>query len=220
MRLQIAQSWWIASELVRRHPHLLIVEHHPMGFYDSLGIIDLKSDNRDPVVDINRPGSVHVHSSDEFESIGLVEALSFSNAHTVVKRVETAARWGTPAISPKTTARSLSYRVIARVLASMVNDRHEWEIRSEWWGDDPFRSDLEALPFAHHLANTAPKLGIQAEPFSQLWVLKRDHSPVAIFDSVGRVVTESGYRELLPIYRRTNRSLTWVIADALGDVLP
>ncbi|MGD4206363.1 hypothetical protein QT666_22610, partial [Xanthomonas citri pv. citri] len=30
-RFAIAQSWWLASELVRRHPELMIYEMHPGG---------------------------------------------------------------------------------------------------------------------------------------------------------------------------------------------
>lgn len=40
-RFRIAQSWWIASELARRNPHLFIHEWHPgAGGYDCLGLVD------------------------------------------------------------------------------------------------------------------------------------------------------------------------------------
>ncbi|WP_454116041.1 TY-Chap2 family putative peptide chaperone [Microbacterium aurum] len=40
-RFVIAQSWWIASELVRRHPDLVIHESHPGGgMYDCLTGLD------------------------------------------------------------------------------------------------------------------------------------------------------------------------------------
>ena len=228
--LQVAQSWWIASELVRRHPHLLIVEHHPMdGFYDSLGIVDLHGDKMKPIVDINRPGSVHVHTDSAWNPVTLSEALSHESPHDVVKRVEEATGWGSPSAAPKTTARSLTYRVIARVLASMVNDQYSWDVRTEWnpaqWEEllsngAPAHGYVEKFPFAKYLAHSLPTLGLHGEPFIHLWALKRDDKPVAILDTSGRVVTESGYRDLLPTYRRNGRNLTRTIADALGEVLP
>ena len=229
-RLQIAHSWWIASELVKRHPHLVIVEHHPMdGFYDSLGIIDLHGDKTNPVVDINRPGSVHVHTDPSWNPLALSEALSNESPHDVVKRVEAATGWGSPSAAPKTSERSLTYRVIARVLASMVNDQYSWDVRTEWnpspldeSGSNGMQAHgyLEKFPFSEYLARTLPSLGVFGEPLIHLWALKRNDEPVAILDTSGRVVTKSGYRDLLPTYRHHGRSLTRTIADALGDVLP
>ena len=224
-KLQVAHSWWIVSELARRHPHLFIVEHHPMdGFYNSLGLVDLKSQSKQIVVDVNRPGSVHVHDGAAFAPIGLTEALSFDDAHEVVKRVEIAARWGEPKTTPKTTARTLTYRVIARVLASMVNDRHQWDVVTEWndgsWSDSSSNGHFASIPLADYLLHTGPTVGVFGEPWVHFWALQRDGQTVALLDTAGRVATASGLRELLPSYRHYNGSLTRVIADALGDVLP
>lgn len=225
LKHQAAQSWWIASELARRHPHLFIVEHHPMdGHYNSLGLVDLNADKHAVVVDINRPGSVHVHQSGAFIPIGMPQALSFDNAHDVVKRVELAAHWGEPTTTPKTTARTLTYRVIARVLASMVNDRHQWDVVTEWddneWNESSANGHFESIPLARYLIDTAPSVGVFGEPWVHFWALQRDGKTVAMLDTAGRVATASGCRELLPSYRNVNGSLTRVIADALGDVLP
>ena len=230
-RIQIAQSWWIASELVRRHPHLILIEHHPMdGFYDSLGIVDLDRDKKMSVVDINRPGSVHVHSDPKWSPISLAEALGQHSPHDVIKRVEAAAGWAAPTATPKTTARVLTYRVIARVLASMVNDQHAWDVRTDWkqtsdW-DEPLPAGQQAhgylheFPIANYFAHSLPSFGIVGEPNVHLWALKRDDKPVAILDTSGRLVTKSGYRDLMVSYRQHGRNLTRTIADALGDVLP
>jgi hypothetical protein len=221
----VAQSWWITSELARRHPHLFIVEHHPMdGFYNSLGLVDLNVEKSTVVVDVNRPGSVHVHHGAKMEPISLTEALSFDNAHEVVKRVEIATRWGAPKATPQTTARTLTYRVIARVLASMVNDRHQWDVVTEWddgsWSDSSSNGHFANIPLAHHLLSTAPSVGVFGEPWVHFWALQRDGETIAMLDTTGRVATASGCRDLLPSYRNYNGSLTRVIADALGDVLP
>jgi hypothetical protein len=219
-----AHSWWIASELVRRHPHLFLVEHHPVdGFYDSLGIVDLHANKGQVLVDINRPGSVHVHSAPDFDPLSLVESMGAHSAHDSIKRIEEAARW-TAQASPKTTARSLTYSVIARVLAAMVIDRHVWDVRSEMndsiLDDDPANGHLKEFPLGQFLSMTLPSIGVLGEPWVHVWALTKDGKPVAILDTAGRVVTVSGLRELLPLYRHHNCSLTRVIADALGDVLP
>jgi len=223
-RLQVAQSWWIASELARRHPHLFIVEHHPLdGFYNSLGLVDLNVDKHSVVVDLNRPGSVHVHNESTFEPILLTEALSFDNAHEVVKRVEIATHWGEPKATPKTTARTLTYRVIARVLASMVNDRYVWDAVTEWddsvWTESSGHGYLHGIPIAAYLFHTVPAVGVLGEPWVHFWALQRDGETVAILDTAGRVATASGCRDLLGSYRHHNGSLTRVVAEVLGDVL-
>jgi hypothetical protein len=223
---RVAQAWWIASELVRRHPHLFIIETHPLdGFYDCLDIVDLNGNKHQPKVSINRLGSVHVLDDDRFEPISLVDAMSFDDAHVVVKRVETATGWGQSSVSPKTTARSLAYRVISRVLASLINDRQRWDVRCAWEGDSLFHDSptshyLSKNPLAEFLLHTIPSLGVPGEPLNHLWALQRNDEVVALIDTGGRVVTDSGLRELLPSYRAYNRSLTRVIGEALGDVLP
>jgi len=64
-RFPIAQSWWIASELVRRHPELIVSEEHPGGIYDLLSVTSPEQSSRgsgpSPMeyrVMLNRPGTV------------------------------------------------------------------------------------------------------------------------------------------------------------------
>lgn len=56
------QSWWIASEFLRRHPEFNLFETHPgQGQYDCLTILSLqRMDHRH--IDLNRVGRMHIHS--------------------------------------------------------------------------------------------------------------------------------------------------------------
>ena len=61
-RLVYLQSWWIASELVRGHPSLKVVETHPGGGqYDCLSIVTTEHYTV-TLIDLNRSGSIHVLS--------------------------------------------------------------------------------------------------------------------------------------------------------------
>ena len=58
-RFVIAQSWWIASELVRRHPQLVVHEMHPGGGqYDVLAVFAPPHDKARTIVMLNRAGTV------------------------------------------------------------------------------------------------------------------------------------------------------------------
>lgn len=56
------QSWWVASELIRRHPQLELIETHPGGGqYDCLSV--LSADGAHKLhIDLNRRGRMHIHS--------------------------------------------------------------------------------------------------------------------------------------------------------------
>ncbi|MBC7308217.1 MAG: hypothetical protein H5T80_15100, partial [Dietzia sp.] len=129
-RFKIAQSWWVASELARRNPHLFIHEWHPGGgSYDCLGLVDDRAPTDGIVLDLNRAGSLHVLKPEEATVAAWWELVGAEDPHLIVKRVERAAGLA-PIKRPQTTDRSLTYRAITQALATAVNDRHIWDARS------------------------------------------------------------------------------------------
>src|SRR5262249_49627678 len=138
-RLIAAQSWYVASELVRRHPNLRITETHPGGGeYDCLS---LHQPDGYGVVHLNRAGRMHVARprTPGFQPISWTATLSFSangdlshhDVHPVVETLEHAAGLSTPHSMPPLVPATLTYRVIARVLGWLINEKDTWDARSE-----------------------------------------------------------------------------------------
>lgn len=131
-RFVIAQSWWIASELVRRHPKLGLAETHPGGgMYDCLSLFATDGKHRRTLIDLNRVGRLHVHVNPDFEPLTWKEVHEATDPHEPVRRIEAGTGLKRPSPTPPTSPAALSYRVIARVLASMVNEKDTWDVRSE-----------------------------------------------------------------------------------------
>jgi len=76
------------------------------------------------------------------------------DAHAIVKRMEQVAGLA-PIKRPRTTDRSLAYRVIAQALAMTINDRHTWDARSlfhdtsgDWDEDAERQAWISSFPTA------------------------------------------------------------------------
>jgi hypothetical protein len=224
-RFVLAQSWWIASELVRRHPQLLALETHPGGGqYDCLSIVDSASRQDLPLIDINRVGRIHVPRAEAFEPITWASALGENHAHAVVRVVEAGAQLQPPTQAPPTTAKVLAYRVIARVLTTLVDDRHDWDVRSGYL--QTFQLGSGTWPELSEFPGVAPFLDerrpddVEGQPAFRFWFVKRGTESVAVLDTDSRLyLRDRPPIELLPIYKRT-RSLTATIGETLSHLLP
>lgn len=234
-RLVNAQSWWIASELVRRHPHLLIHEMHPGGgMYDVLCVLPpiAAGFGEDVLVMLNREGTLQVHYPPSARSgvstrvvAGWPEVLWASNPHVHVKAIEEATGWGHPIKAPASGPRTIAYRFISALLNITVNDRHRWDARNEFIDT----SGHVPTPFAGGIADasqiledlrSSPELGLPGEPESHIWALLRGGSPVAFVSTEGRFYRGAERIELLPAYRDTGRSMTQLVTRLIGDLLP
>lgn len=235
-RFRVASHWWMATEILRRNPHLHLAETYPLdGFYDCLTLRG-EVESRPVHIDFNRLGSVHVHP----DHIGLLNdwaALTHNDAHHAVKEIERAAGLAPTEAAPTSNSRAITLRLIARVLNYLVNDKSSWDARM--LGEPLFNLPSPYAPTlvdettsAHPFATIFPTAD-QLDAFAQsahtqhgvepgrLWVLLRSESPVAIFDAKGGVVhTREARVALRPLYARMNRNLTQTMAHALGGLLP
>lgn len=219
-RFPIAQSWWIASELVRRHPELIVSEEHPGGIYDLLSVTSPEQSSRGsgppPMeyrVMLNRPGTVQVHYGDNAHVVGdWAYVMATPTPHTIVKDLEGLTGWGTPETAPPTTSRSLAYRFLATALTMVVNDRHVWDARSEvddsiYFGE-PHVGHIDRFPAVIEDLRATPNLGIACEPHSHYWALLRNHEPVVIVSIEGKLYYPSGKTvELMSAYDQHNRRI-------------
>ena len=222
-RFRIVWSWQIAAELARRHPHLRVHEYHPGGgMYDCLGLFVDGAPGA--VIDLNRAGSLHVHRPPK-GAVATWADVAAGGTHAIVKALEMTAGLH-PA--PMTTPRSLTYRVLAQLLAARVGDRHTWDARSVFYdssGDDAdlglrdawlddFTSARAALP-------RLPRHGWAGEPESHLWALTRSEEPVLVVDVHGTAHTRTGRAvDLWGRYKATGRHLHRTVAGTVTAVIP
>jgi hypothetical protein len=152
-RFVIAQSWWIASELVRRHPQLRLIETHPGGGqYDCLSLLADENGQWRQLVHLNRNGSIH--ASDAGISCSWLDAFTAPGGHDIVRRLEEQTGIGKPASTPPTGPHVLTYRIIARVLTALVDDRRSWDARNGQIDSSGYgggrRPELEQFPDGDH----------------------------------------------------------------------
>jgi hypothetical protein len=224
-RFVLAQSWWIASEIARRHPKLLLIETHPgVGQYVCLTLIRNAPEGTTSLIDFKGVGRIHVHVADGFEPITWIEAFAAEGGHDVVRRLELAAGLTPLPKAPPTGTRIVTYRAIARVLSSLVEDRHIWDGRNGQIDSSGYcsgqRSELAEFPSVVAALGDRRPDDLFGVPAYRFWILFRDGEPVAVFDTDGRLhLRDRSPTELLPIYKRT-RSLTATIGETLGRLLP
>jgi hypothetical protein len=221
----MAQSWWIASELVRRHPHLRIVETHPGGGqYDCLTLIDRSEGAVRAVVDLNRVGRMHVPGTDGAEPLDWAAALAANGGHDVVRALEAACGLPTPRTAPPSGPAVLCYRIIARVLTSLVDQRHAWDVRNgeiDSSGGSGRRPELDEFPSVVESMRHVRPDDLFGEPAYRFWLLMRDADAVAVLDVDGAVhFRDRSPSPLLPVYRASGRSLTSTVGQVLGHLLP
>lgn len=221
-RFVLAQSWWIASEIVRRRPHLRIIETQPGGGqYDCLTVYSFAGGQATPLMNLNRNGSMHVHSANDFESLTWDAATSAKGGHDIVRKLEQASGYTISKKAPASGPAVLTYRVIARVLTSLVDDRHSWDARNgqiDSAGSE--RSELRSFPTVVEGLRDKRPTDLFGIPAYRYWILLRDAEPLAVLDTDGRVHLPDRTADLLPVYRESHRSLTVTVGQVLGSLLP
>jgi hypothetical protein len=232
LRFVIALSWWIAAEIVRRHPGLLIHEMHPAGgLADVLCVVDPRDGDmlNSTRIMINRAGSIQVHRPAEYGTKILQvttwdEVLAADNPHEHIKALEVAAELERPNETPASRPVTLAYRLIAALLNSTVNDRQRWDVRNEFH-DSSSDDDIELLGHLDHFPSlrehlrSAPTLGLPHEPASHAWIVLRNDKPVAAISTEGRAYFPDRTIELLPAYERVKRSILHLLTETFGDLL-
>ncbi|TFD58952.1 hypothetical protein E3T39_11365 [Cryobacterium suzukii] len=226
-RFLTAQIWWIASELVRRHPHLRISGHEVPGD----GRLVIVHDEQDSMsIQWDLVGGCKFLVNGVVNSISWIEMMAAVSPHETVKRIEVATGLGVPKATPVTTPHSLTYRVVASALATAVDDRHEWYAVPAPMNpyDDPdcayflpFPTALKARDdYAEAADVQIAATGRGIHFFQPFWALLRNLEPIAIFDSAGVIHTEWGPMELMPTYDKLGRKLAFTTARVLGHCLP
>jgi hypothetical protein len=151
------------------------------------------------------------------------EIFEASSLHDIVKRIERGLMLTPPSPAPPTNHATIVYRVIARILSSVVNDRHSWMMRGQRPEDPsvheglPWAGDLTGFPslgslhirwFEHDaLAIGDRKMGLEDQGVTRVWALWRNLEPIALFDMFGDVHTGNGSADLPAAYRVSEHNL-------------
>lgn len=161
------QSWWVASELLRRHPELELVETHPGGgLYDCLTIIGERGMN-ELHIDLNRVGRMHVHTpmASRFDRTrwGIEHPVEWSTERDQTDRrliprfLEDAVGLASPTQTPVSTPKSLAFRVIYQLLLFALNEEAEWDARNAQLDSSGMMSDNE-LPYFDNIESAQDAL--------------------------------------------------------------
>lgn len=216
-RFVLAQAWWLASELCRRHARLRILDAWPLdGFYHGLEVGEHLNDDH---VFMNFLGRIHQNTysfASEIEPIEWSRVIGAESPHEIVKELERNMRWESKTADP-TTARSLVYRCIASVLTNKINDRERWNVADAFtaggfveWPDflDEFQGCRSALQ--QDRVDAPP-------PSTRVWVLKRGREITHVLSDMGVLFhRESDPDDLMATYR-VRHQLDDVTALMLDD---
>lgn len=219
-RFQLAQSWWIATELVRRHPKITVIETHAGGgMYDSLSLLRDGTN----ILTINRGGHIHAHLH-PMEPVRLTCAFLDDDAHELIWHLEKACGLSTPAKAPATTPKTLTYRVLTYLCMATVNKSVPLDIRSAYNDTSGMgggsRNLLPKFPIAAERARERRSDDPFGVPEHRYWLVLRDSHALAAVDVDGHAYLGAQVLHLPTAYEQTDRNVTRTVAATLSSLLP
>lgn len=148
----------------------------------------------------------------------MADVFRAASPHATVKMIENVSGLGIPDEAPATTPYSMMFRVIARTLSMLVDDRHSWDVRSELYSSGDAHTT-----YARRYAEQFPTAGDSIErmllenidPNLNFWALLRDNSSVAVFDTYGTMHRSDGDARDLLNYRGSGHSITHTVFSSI-----
>lgn len=224
-RFTLQQSWWLLSELCRRHPEMVMDRFvHDEGGPVLMARRGGDLEHRVAVMCDLHTG-VQIHMLPGPGTVPWEEVFASAHPHHLLKHIEQHSLLGVPRSAPATTPRTLTYRLAARLLALRLDDRHDWSIEPvdlhEVARD---REDAEELlagfPTAvldveekmRHLQDHPAGLEQALASVPCLWRIVRDVETVALLDTDGFVhARPAALVRTMDLYRERGRDLDRVL---------
>lgn len=224
-----SRSWWIATELCRRHARLSIGEWQDGGKpQDSLGIYD-EVDGR-LLVDINRAGDIWVAGA--LSDAGTASAkgtdgatrrswsqVFASPAFATVLALEAAAGLRAPSRRLRTAGPLLGYRVVTAVVGRDATSSRPYDVRSAFPVGP--RSAV-----AEHLFRDFPEAGVarrtlEPVPFGEatrgFWAFRHDGEAAHLLDPAGTLYSrDRDPVDLHAAYQNLGRDLWRLVGEVFG----
>ncbi|QCR20287.1 TY-Chap2 family putative peptide chaperone [Agrococcus sp. SGAir0287] len=216
-RFLLQQAWWILSELCRRHERTVMdrfVHEQHGGVLLAKRIGKAAEPETNVGVAANLVDGIRIMQRSGSTLIPWAEVFEAGDAHAIVRHIERISPLGPVESAPSTTHRTLVYRLAARILASRLDDRHDWSIEpldaaAAIQGERTIASLGEAVT----LPTVRADLEHQRQSFAtttafasdhpvfvpHLWVVRRDVDVAMVLDTDGFVHTRS--RGLVPVER-------------------
>lgn len=187
-KTQVAHTWWLASEIVRRHHGLeLNTCISTMGLDETLGIFDSKGKRLLAFLSSEAPKRAVVDGSAiPMWAFGWDTIMGLS-PRDAVAAIEAKMGIFTPKHALETTETSLTYRLISKIIGGHVWAGETWEAYSAGFYDaesksiipsdalDEFPTALDKHEFTHGRDNS----GRGPEGF---WVLRKNGEEVFVLD--------------------------------------
>ena len=223
-RLVYLQSWWVASELLRRHPELELIETHPGGGqYDCLSVLSIQSSEK-LHIDLNRNGRMHIHSGTPswFDStrwdirypVEWSVELEQEDRRQIPRFLEEAAGLLPPAQTPATTPKTLAFRIIYHLLLFSLNEAEYWDVRNGELDSSGMDGDLERPYFdeiesARIALRQSRPLGWKASvPRYDFWGVLRDDRCLGLLQIDGTLHRPNAEPvNLMKIYNANKRDI-------------
>lgn len=228
-RFLLQQSWWLASELVRRHPSMWVDRFDHPGSGPVLVAFEPDSAAR---VFFDLRHGVRAMRGDTEAHWSWEHVFSSPGAHDMVKRIEAAIDRPLRGRAPATTGRSIVYRLIARLSAAHVDAARPWlpvpiavepmvQGRAEST-DEPLIAGFDTVHDdilryrKKALADFDDPSAIGMRPY--LWAMTRDLETAFVLDADGYVHDRGrGAAALLPLYAQHGRDLDRLLVKVLED---
>ncbi|KAB1950061.1 TY-Chap2 family putative peptide chaperone [Brevibacterium linens] len=223
-RMVFLQSWWVASELIRRHPELELIETHPGGgLYDCLSVLSNEGSAKLDI-DLNRNGRIHIHSATPswFDStrwdirhpVEWSTELEQEDRRRIPRFLEDAAGLRPPSQTPVTTSKTLTCRAIYHLLLFALNEAEYWDIRngkldSSGMYSDSERPYFEGIESAQIALRQSRPLGWKANvPRYDFWGVLRDGKCLGLLQIDGTLHRPNAEPvNLMKIYNANKRDI-------------
>lgn len=224
-----AASWRLASELARRHPTVVrLIRGHPGGGQsDCLWLLPLVGEQGD--VRLNRVGTIQVlerfdgRPADEWRPTEWTEYL-FAEPRAFLNRLERSAGLPSPSQVPSATPKTLTYRVLAAIVATAFKSVHPIEIQQGFIDSSGYDAganrNLDGFPVApEHLRGQPDDLFGEAR--YRFWIVVRDEVPVLAVeqsDAFAWTPHDATPIELMTLFQKARRHVPTTALEVLRRI--
>lgn len=230
--LRQALAWWIAAEMVRRHPKALVVRgsdgHHGPALLICRKPEPSSNGGGQVFIPLGRNFGVVASGSGESVWIGGADALLAGDRRTeVVGRLKEAIALPSRPATPPTVNESIGPRLIAAFLQRTALERERWWMTSGAGEDQDYgiwdmgQGLFEAMPqLAQDVANHE-RPDHSEPPEARYWFLRpiirgRHGQPVVAIDTTAGVAWSTSERmPLMTEYHKLDRSLDRLVSRVL-----
>lgn len=211
-------AWRLLTELVRRHPELMIIEcHGGGGMYDELRVVEPAAQKS--LVSCNLEGSIHIEGVEHLNSMDWDGYLA-GNPRDFLHRLEGLLQLAEPRSLPRTSPRVLTYRVISQLMAQTVFVPTETIALNGQWDTSGWTPGPREQLFSHYPAIATALRKPRPEDLYgigeyRFWFMQAGEQPGLAFETSRARVWLPGSPDafdLMSEYKATGRELPALVA--------